>query len=193
VLGPSLTPEIVIRQTYSNVDLRLRGDRAKLNQLFWNLLQNSVTALNGRGVIQIDAGRQGDRIEVAVSDDGVGIPEDRVQEVFEFGFTQKNGRVGLRLGLPTSKLTVEEHGGEIAIDSVPGRGTSVRLYLPVEPAGSGPASRPPSSRGPSSRSPISGSPILSSPASSPPVSSGILAEDPALGADSTVVAAQGLR
>jgi len=191
VLGPSLTPEIVIRQTYASVDLRLRGDRAKLNQLFWNLLQNSVTALNGRGLIQIDAGRHGDRIQVAVSDDGVGIPEDRVQEVFEFGFTPKNGRVGLRLGLPTSKLTVEEHGGEISIDSVPGRGTSVRLVLPVEPAGSGPVSSSPVSSSPVSSSPVSSS--ASSPISSRPVPSGILAEDPVAGAESEVVAEEGLR
>jgi signal transduction histidine kinase len=60
----------------------------------------------------------------------VGIPEDRLHEVFDFGFTQKNGRVGLRLGLPMSKLTVDELGGEISIQSVPGQGTSVHLRLP---------------------------------------------------------------
>jgi signal transduction histidine kinase len=223
VLTPDLTPEIVIRQSYGDADLHLRGDRAKLNQLFWNLLQNSLTALNGRGVIQIDAGRQGDRIEVAVSDDGVGIPVERVQEVFEFGFTQKNGRVGLRLGLPTSKLTVEEHGGEISIESAPGRGTSVRLVLPTAFAGSGPASSIPSSRsrvsssrvsssrvssgpvssspvssgpvssGPVSSSPVSSSPVSSGPTANHPASNGVLAEDPDASPDSKVVAAEGLR
>ena len=57
--------------------------------------------------------------------------EERLQDVFDFGFTHKNGRVGLRLGLPTSKLTVDELGGEISIQSVPGEGTSVHLRLPA--------------------------------------------------------------
>jgi signal transduction histidine kinase len=131
VLGPSLTPGITIRQNYVDSDLRIKGDPAKLNQLFWNLLQNSLTALQGKGEIRIDARRDKGQIKVDLSDNGIGIPEDRLHDVFDFGFTQKNGRVGLRLGLPTSKLTVDELGGEISIHSVPGEGTSVRLRLPA--------------------------------------------------------------
>lgn len=130
VLGPSLTPGITIRQNYVDSDLRIKGDPAKLNQLFWNLLQNSLTALQGKGEIRIDARRDEGQIKVDLSDNGVGIPEERLHDVFDFGFTQKNGRVGLRLGLPTSKLTVDELGGEISIQSVPGEGTSVHLCLP---------------------------------------------------------------
>jgi two-component system, NtrC family, sensor kinase len=130
VLGPSLTPGVTIRQNYVDSDLRIKGDPAKLNQLFWNLLQNSLTALQGKGEIRIDARRDQGQITVDLSDNGVGIPEERLHDVFDFGFTQKNGRVGLRLGLPTSKLTVDELGGEISIQSVPGEGTSVHLRLP---------------------------------------------------------------
>ncbi len=130
VLGPSLTPGITIRQNYVDSDLRIKGDPAKLNQLFWNLLQNSLTALQGKGEIRIDARRDAGEIKVDLSDNGVGIPEERLHDVFDFGFTQKNGRVGLRLGLPMSKLTVDELGGEISIHSVPGEGTSVHLRLP---------------------------------------------------------------
>jgi signal transduction histidine kinase len=131
VLGPSLSPGVTIRQNYVDSDLRIKGDPAKLNQLFWNLLQNSLTALNGKGEIRIDARRSADQIQVDLSDNGIGIPEERLHDVFDFGFTQKNGRVGLRLGLPTSKLTVDELGGEISIRSVPGEGTSVHLRLPA--------------------------------------------------------------
>jgi signal transduction histidine kinase len=130
VLGPSLGPNITIRQNYLDADLKIKADPAKLNQLFWSLLQNSLTALSGKGEIRIDARRQEGQIRVDLSDNGVGIPEDRLHEVFDFGFTQKNGRVGLRLGLPMSKLTVDELGGEISIQSVPGEGTSVHLRLP---------------------------------------------------------------
>ena len=130
VLGPSLTPGITILQNYVDSDLRIKGDPAKLNQLFWDLLQNSLTALQGKGEIRIDARRDKGQIKVDLSDNGVGIPEERLHDVFDFGFTHKNGRVGLRLGLPTSKLTVDELGGEISIHSVPGEGTSVHLRLP---------------------------------------------------------------
>jgi signal transduction histidine kinase len=130
VLGPSLSPQITIRQNYVDSDLRIKGDPAKLNQLFWDLLQNSLTALNGKGEIRIDARRDAGQIRVDLSDNGVGMPEERLHEVFDFGFTHKNGRVGLRLGLPTSKLTIDELGGEITIHSVPGEGTSVHLRLP---------------------------------------------------------------
>jgi signal transduction histidine kinase len=130
VLGPSLGPDVTIRQNYLDADLKIKADPAKLNQLFWNLLQNSLTALGGKGEIRIDARRQEGQIRVDLSDNGVGIPEERLHEVFDFGFTQKNGRVGLRLGLPMSKLTVDELGGEISIQSVPGEGTSVHLRLP---------------------------------------------------------------
>lgn len=131
VLGPSLAPGITIRQNYLDSDLRITGDPAKLNQLFWDLLSNSVTALRGKGEIRIDARRDAGQIQVDLSDNGIGIPEERLQDVFDFGFTHKNGRVGLRLGLPTSKLTVDELGGEISIQSVPGEGTSVHLRLPA--------------------------------------------------------------
>jgi len=131
VLGPSLAPGITIRQNYVDSDLRITGDPAKLNQLFWDLLSNSVTALRGKGEIRIDARRDAGQIQVDLSDNGVGIPEERLQDVFDFGFTHKNGRVGLRLGLPTSKLTVDELGGQISIQSVPGEGTSVHLRLPA--------------------------------------------------------------
>ncbi|MEY4544161.1 MAG: hypothetical protein RL685_356 [Pseudomonadota bacterium] len=141
VLGPGFTPQISVRQSYEDGGLTLYGDRAKLGQLFWNLLQNALTALNGQGEIRIEARRQDDRIEIELTDNGVGIAKERLPELFNFGFTQKNGRVGLRLGLPTSKLTVAELGGDISIESTPGRGTSVRLSLPIHPPISGAASR----------------------------------------------------
>ena len=171
VLAPSLTSEITIQKDYASTDLSVRGDRAKLNQLFWNLLQNSVTALNGRGEIRIQARRQDDRIEVDLSDNGVGIPEHRLRDVFDFGFTPKNGRVGLRMGLPTSKLTVDEHGGEISIQSVMGRGTSVRLRLTaVAASSSNLVSASPVSASPISASSVSVSRVSASPISGGPVS-----------------------
>jgi signal transduction histidine kinase len=131
VLGADLTPDITVKQSYAEPDLFISGDPAKVNQLFWNLLQNALTALGGKGEICIDARRVNGSVQVDLSDNGVGIPGDRLKEVFDFGFTQNNGRIGLRLGLPTSKWPVDVLGGEIRIDSAPGKGTAVHLSRPA--------------------------------------------------------------
>jgi signal transduction histidine kinase len=199
VLAPSLGSDITIRQDYAGGDLSLRGDRGKLNQLFWNLLQNSVTALNGRGEIRIEGRRRDDHIEIDLSDNGVGIPEQRLHDVFDFGFTSKNGRVGLRLGLPTSKLTVDEHGGEISIQSTIGQGTSVRLRLPAaapgtsDPLSSIPRSSAPSSSSPSSSTAVSSAALAAIADSSVPPPDSVVSASPTSAADSEVVAAHGLR
>ncbi|MGH9460683.1 MAG: ATP-binding protein, partial [Vicinamibacteria bacterium] len=71
------------------------------------------------------------RIEIDVVDDGKGIPLSKMSEIFELGLTHKEGRVGLRLGLPMSKRCIEELGGQLAVESVEGQGTTVRMRLPL--------------------------------------------------------------
>ena len=92
----------------------------------------------GAGTIEIRVARSNGQVEVEFSDDGPGIPADRLGELFEFGFTQKAGRIGLRMGLPSSKRLLQDMGGQISIDSRPGHGTQVRVRLPAS-AGSAPA------------------------------------------------------
>ena len=52
-------------------------------------------------------------------------------EIFQLGLTRKAGRIGLRLGLPISKRTIEEMGGQLTLESVEEEGTTVRMTLPV--------------------------------------------------------------
>jgi signal transduction histidine kinase len=69
-------------------------------------------------------------IELRVTDNGVGIPADILPHVFEPFFTTKRGK-GTGLGLSISQAYVRSHGGEVKVDSLPGRGTTVRIALPV--------------------------------------------------------------
>ncbi len=85
----------------------------------------------GSGVIRVTVGEFNGRIEIELADDGKGIPAIMMPEIFQLGLTRKAGRVGMRLGLPTSKRSIEEMGGQLALESIEREGTTVRMTLPV--------------------------------------------------------------
>jgi signal transduction histidine kinase len=105
---------------------------AKLTRIFVNLLQNAVAAIEDRVEIKILMAQHKDTIDITFVDDGRGISEEKLPHLFDIGFsTNKEGRVGLQLGLPTTKRWVEEIGGKLSISSKAGEGTTVRIVLPL--------------------------------------------------------------
>ncbi len=103
---------------------------AKINQLLVNLLKNAVQAIEHEGEITIRYYRKDDkRIGLEISDDGVGIPQDLQEQVFEPFCTTKDTNPGR--GLAIVKSIVQEHHGSIKLDSKPGKGTKVKIFLPV--------------------------------------------------------------
>jgi signal transduction histidine kinase len=110
----------------------VRADANQLSQILMNLLLNSAEATPERGRITISAARLTyvESVEIRVTDTGSGIPTDVLQHVMEPFFTTKRGK-GTGLGLSISYAYVRSHGGDMRIDSVPGRGTTVTLTLPV--------------------------------------------------------------
>ncbi len=114
--------------------LLVRGDPGALNQVFLNLLKNSTEALEGRGgVIQIQARRDGEAIELRVCDDGPGIPDEARERLFDPFVTTKAAGKGSGLGLSICRRIVTEHGGTISVDSPPGGGASFTIRLPAAP------------------------------------------------------------
>ncbi len=71
---------------------------------------------------------------VTVRDDGRGIPEGRLQTIFDLGFSRRGDRVRMGTGLSTALRIVQAHRGELNIDSEEGRGTTVTVVLPKEEA-----------------------------------------------------------
>lgn len=107
---------------------------ARLNQVFLALLNNAVQSGGAQTRIRIRTSTlPDDRLQVEITDDGVGIAPERLPGLFNVGFTEKDGRVGMRVGLPMSKRHVEEIGGSIEFESALGVGTTVRLSLPLAP------------------------------------------------------------
>ncbi|HEY5543761.1 MAG TPA: HAMP domain-containing sensor histidine kinase, partial [Candidatus Binatia bacterium] len=114
----------------------LRSDRAKLTIILQNLVNNAIK-FTERGSVKISAqwAAQNQRVDIAVSDTGIGIPKEALPVIFE-KFRQVEGspaqvRGGVGLGLHTVKVFAELLGGSITVKSEPGQGSTFTLSLPV--------------------------------------------------------------
>ncbi len=123
---------IQVAKEYASVLAPVRGDEAKLQQVFLSIFKNACEAMTpgGQLTIQVTQHRAGRSIEdqILIKNDGAPIPPEIVDKVFEPFFTTK--RAGTGLGLATVKKIIEEHGGSITIGSAPGEGTTVTIRLP---------------------------------------------------------------
>ena len=110
----------------------IRVDANQLSQVLMNLLLNAAQATAEGGKISVSAERSRSENSVAIHivDTGCGIPPDVLPHVFEPFFTTKRGK-GTGLGLSISQTYVRSHDGEIQIESVPNRGTTVTIRLPL--------------------------------------------------------------
>jgi len=111
------------------------GDPARLRQLFLVLLDNAVRYSKSNGEVKVGIERTGGEVTVRVSDRGIGIPEDELENIFErfrrAGNAMEHNAEGLGLGLPVAKAIVEAHKGRIEMASRLGEGTTVTIALPA--------------------------------------------------------------
>jgi PAS domain S-box-containing protein len=118
----------------------LAFDAGQLKQVFLNLLMNAHQALEGRGgriEVRTRHLRADGRAEVAVRDNGSGIPPEIADRIFDPFFSTKTTGEGTGLGLSVSYGIVREHGGEIHMTSEPGAWTNFRVHLPLRAEGEG--------------------------------------------------------
>lgn len=115
------------------------GNPGRLSQVFVNLLLNAADAFAdklGKHEIAVSARLQGERVIVAVADNGSGIAPEHLGRIFEPFFTTKRPGAGTGLGLPISRDIVARHGGEMRVESTLGVGTTFSILLPAAAAGS---------------------------------------------------------
>lgn len=105
------------------------GDKIKLEQMMLNLLKNAKEAITGHGTIFLKAERNNDDIVIECRDNGCGIPEDIIDNIFEPFFSQKENGTGL--GLSVARQIVTAHGGTISVSSSQESGTLFTITLPV--------------------------------------------------------------
>ena len=123
----------VVMRTELAADLPLvSADRVQLQQVLMNLMLNGMEAMSERGgELKISTRREGGEVMVSVSDTGVGIPADKMEEIFNAFFTTKAGGTGM--GLAISRTIIESHGGRLWATVNPGRGATFHFTLPTEP------------------------------------------------------------
>ncbi len=113
--------------------IRVAGDAAQIQQVITNLVSNAIGAMPGGGTIKVsmEPPQEGNRACIHVVDNGPGIDSAHVDHIFEPFYTTKDVGQGTGLGLSIAYGIVREHGGQIKVDSQPGKQTSFSVYLPV--------------------------------------------------------------
>lgn len=107
----------------------VRIDKQKFKQVLLNLLQNSIDAIPNSGTIKCLTKKSGDMLSLEISDNGMGIPKHIQQKIFNLYFTTKSHGTGL--GLSIVHQIISEHNGEITFDSEEGKGTVMKILLPL--------------------------------------------------------------
>ncbi len=118
----------------------IRGDAAKLQQLFLNLFLNALDAMPDGGTLRVSVEPcEPGEVEVRVADDGTGIPPEALAKIFEPFFTSKPRGKGSGLGLAVAKGIVSDHDGRIDVASELDKGTEFRVSFPMDAASSHPS------------------------------------------------------
>lgn len=117
------------------VPLRARCRPGELNQVWTNLILNACEAMGEHGTLTLTGGVEADGcVWVRVQDTGPGVPPELQERIFESGFSTKKpadaGKGGLGLGLAIARSIVEQHGGRLTVDNVPGGGAVFTVELP---------------------------------------------------------------
>jgi signal transduction histidine kinase len=114
-------------------ELTAFADANMLTLIFQNLISNAIDYTpSGEVIIGAQKNKESASIECWVSDNGAGIPAHRLEKVFDKLETDPDRKSGMGLGLAIVKQFVEAHGGEVAVDSEPGRGSTFRFTIPDE-------------------------------------------------------------
>jgi signal transduction histidine kinase/predicted CoA-binding protein len=130
LLRSKLKAGVDVRREYQPDLPKILAYGSDLNQVWTNLIDNAVDAMDGKGAIIIRTQREGDWLVVQIEDNGPGIPKEIIPNIFSPFFTTKPVGKGSGLGLNISYNIIQKHGGEIKVFSEPGK-TCFEIKLPV--------------------------------------------------------------
>ena len=117
-------------------EVKVLGDKARLQQLFTNLIDNALKFTPEGGSIRIRVEKNGDFVQVKVTDTGIGIPKEEQDNIFKRFYrvdksrSKENGGVGL--GLSIAEWIANAHRGRIEVDSELNQGSTFTVYLPAQ-------------------------------------------------------------
>lgn len=137
--------DIGARVALSGNDLKIMADIALMREALINLVKNAMDAMPDGGIFSLNTGRVnlenrsipegkddifGPCAFISLADTGIGIDEKIKERIFVPFFTTRTGN-GKNLGLPIAYHIIKEHGGSMKVQSTPGQGTAVNVYLPL--------------------------------------------------------------
>jgi signal transduction histidine kinase len=135
MLGHKLRDGVQVVRSYAADVPSFDAYPGELNQVWTNLIDNAVDAMDGAGTLHVSTRAEGTDVVVEIGDTGSGMPPEVAARAFEAFYTTKDVGKGTGLGLDIARrIVVERHGGAISIDSRPGQ-TVLRVRLPVQPGG----------------------------------------------------------
>ncbi|MEE9562407.1 MAG: ATP-binding protein [Thermoanaerobaculia bacterium] len=131
MLSSRLREGITVHLDYAEDLPRIQGYGSELNQVWTNLIDNAISAMDGKGALELKAYQVDDWVVVEVADSGSGIPVEAREKIFDPFYTTKAPGEGTGLGLNISHgIVVEKHSGQISVDSKPGA-TVFTVKLPI--------------------------------------------------------------
>jgi len=110
----------------------VHADPDQMSQVLLNLFINALHAMPEGGTLKVTVKPQADVVTLLIADTGHGIPREHLGKIFTPFFTTKEVGKGTGLGLTVVHGIIEEHGGKIAVESEPGKGTTFTILLPIE-------------------------------------------------------------
>jgi signal transduction histidine kinase len=132
IMQHKLKKGVTVKREYSTNLPRIEAYASELNQVWTNIIDNAVDAMNGKGEIKIKTYGEDHHIVVEIADNGPGIPQDIQSRIFEPFFTTKAPGQGTGLGLHISHdIIVNRHHGQLTVESQPGE-TTFRTILPKQ-------------------------------------------------------------
>ena len=130
LLRNQLAERITIVRNYGDIS-PIYCSPGQLNQVFMRVLKNAIQSIEVTGEIEIKLFEEEDMAFIQIIDTGMGIPPDQLEHIFDVGFSTHGPQVTMDLGLWTEYKIIEEHGGEIKVESEMEKGTTVTINLPV--------------------------------------------------------------
>lgn len=130
ILKHKLKQGVTVQRNYDRDLPKIVAFGSELNQVWTNLIDNAIDAMDGQGVLHLTTYQEDDQLVVEIGDDGPGIPETTLEHIFEPFFTTKEPGKGTGLGLHVSYNIIRKHRGTISVQSKPGD-TRFKVRLPL--------------------------------------------------------------
>jgi signal transduction histidine kinase len=132
MLDISIKDKIDVTKEYTNSKIEIEGNLGKLHQVFLNILNNSIQAIESKGKILVQTKLIDSSVEIRITDTGYGVSEQNLSKILNPFYTTKQPGEGTGLGLSITFSIIQNHMGSLEFDSKEDEYTTVIVKLPIK-------------------------------------------------------------